>query len=127
MIIGYARVSSVDQNLERQLDNLKTFGVEKIFTEKQSGKSVENRPVFQEVLNFVRMGDRFVVESIDRLGRNYDEVINTVNYLKDKTRIEKSLLQAHFRSVNYCHYNFVEHRTLIYVSGSYAVGAKIQL
>ena len=84
MIVGYARVSSVDQNLERQLDNLKTFGVEKIFTEKQSGKSVENRPVFQEALNFVRMGDRFVVESIDRLGRNYDEVINTVNYLKDK-------------------------------------------
>ena len=50
MIIGYARVSSIDQNLER-LDNLKTFGVEKIFTEKQSGKSVENRPVFQEALN----------------------------------------------------------------------------
>ena len=84
MIIGYARVSSVDQNLERQLDNLKTFGVEKIFTEKQSGKSVENRPVFQEALNFVRMGDRFVVESIDRLGRNYDEIIRTVNYLKEK-------------------------------------------
>ncbi|HCU8529441.1 TPA: recombinase family protein [Staphylococcus aureus] len=84
MIIGYARVSSLDQNLERQLENLKTFGVEKIFTEKQSGKSVENRPILQEALNFVRMGDRFVVESIDRLGRNYDEVINTVNYLKDK-------------------------------------------
>ena len=56
MIVGYARVSSLDQNLERQIDNLKTFGVEKIFTEKQSGKSVENRPVFQEALNFVRMG-----------------------------------------------------------------------
>jgi DNA invertase Pin-like site-specific DNA recombinase len=85
MIVGYARVSSVDQNLERQLENLKTFGAEKIFTEKQSGQiSIENRPVFQEVLNFVRMGDRFVVESIDRLGRNYDEVINTVNYLKEK-------------------------------------------
>ena len=78
------RVSSVDQNLERQLENLKTFGAEKIFTEKQSGPSIENRPVFQEALNFVRMGDRFVVESIDRLGRNYDEVINTVNYLKEK-------------------------------------------
>lgn len=76
MIVGYARVSSVDQNLERQLENLKTFGAEKIFTEKQSGQSIENRPVFQEALNFVRMGDR--------LGRNYDEVINTVNYLKEK-------------------------------------------
>uniref|UniRef100_UPI00210B26D1 recombinase family protein n=1 Tax=Staphylococcus aureus TaxID=1280 RepID=UPI00210B26D1 len=84
MIVGYARVSSLDQKLERQLENLKTFGVEKIFTEKQSGKSVENRPILHEALNFVRMGDRFVVESIDRLGRNYDEVINTVNSLKDK-------------------------------------------
>ena len=84
MIVGYARVSSIDQNLERQLENLKMFGVEKIFTEKQSGKSIENRPVLQEVLNFVRMGDRFIVESIDRLGRNYDEIIETVNYLKEK-------------------------------------------
>ncbi len=84
IIVGYARVSSIDQNLERQLENLKAFGVEKIFTEKQSGKSIEIRPVLQEALNFVRMGDRFVVESIDRLGRNYDEVIHTVNYLKYK-------------------------------------------
>ncbi|MEW2101022.1 recombinase family protein, partial [Streptomyces sp. NPDC012485] len=84
MIVGYARVSSIDQNLERQLENLKTFGVEKIFTEKQSGKSIENRPVLQEALNFVRMGDRFIVESIDRLGRNYDEIIGTVSYLKEK-------------------------------------------
>ena len=74
MIIGYARVSSIDQNLERQLENLKTFGAEKIFTEKQSGKSIENRPALQEALNFVRMGDRFIVESIDRLGRNYGSV-----------------------------------------------------
>ena len=84
MIIGYARVSSIDQNLERQLENLKKKKKKKIFTEKQSGKSIENRPVLQEVLNFVRMGDRFVVESIDRLGRNYDEIIETVNYLKEK-------------------------------------------
>ena len=84
MIVGYARVSSIDQKLERQRENLKAFGAEKIFTEKQSGKSIENRPIFQEALNFVRMGDRFVVESIDRLGRNYDEIIRTVNYLKKK-------------------------------------------
>ncbi|WP_288174177.1 recombinase family protein [Streptococcus pneumoniae] len=84
MIVGYARVSSNDQNLERQLENLKTICDEKIFTEKQSGKYIENRPVLQEALNFLRMGDRFVVESIVCLGRNYDEVIHTVNYLKDK-------------------------------------------
>ncbi|MBX5317017.1 recombinase family protein [Staphylococcus caprae] len=84
MIVGYARVSSIDQKLERQMENLKAFGAEKIFTEKQSGKSIENRPIFQEALNFVRIGDRFVVESIDRLGRNYDEIIRTVNYLKEK-------------------------------------------
>ncbi|MCG1432347.1 recombinase family protein [Staphylococcus epidermidis] len=84
MIVGYARVSSIDQKLERQLENLKVFGAEKIFTEKQSGKSIESRSIFQEALNFVRIGDRFVVESINRLGRNYDEIIETVNYLKEK-------------------------------------------
>ena len=51
MIVGYARVSSLNQSLERQLENLKIFGVEKIFTEKQSDKSI-----FQKALNFVRMG-----------------------------------------------------------------------
>lgn len=84
MIVGYARVSTIDQNLDRQIENLQSFGAEKIFTEKQSGKSIENRPVFQEALNFVRIGDRFVVESIDRLGRDYDEIIGTVSYLKEK-------------------------------------------
>ena len=84
MIVGYARVSTIDQNLDRQIENLYSFGAEKIFTEKQSGKSIENRPIFQEVLNFLRMGDRLIIESIDRLGRNYDEIIQTVNYLKDK-------------------------------------------
>src|SRR5699024_12289763 len=84
MIVGYARVSTIDKNIDRQIENLESFGDENIFTEKQSGKSIENRPVFQDVLNFVRMGDRLVVESIDRLGRNYDEIIQTVIYLKDK-------------------------------------------
>lgn len=59
MIVGYARVSTIDQNLDRQIENLYSFGVEKIFTEKQSGKSIENRPVFQEVLNFFENGRSF--------------------------------------------------------------------
>ncbi|MDK9861470.1 recombinase family protein, partial [Staphylococcus equorum] len=43
MIVGYARVSTIDQNLDRQIENLEAFGAERIFTEKQSGKSIENR------------------------------------------------------------------------------------
>src|SRR5699024_1775074 len=82
MIVGYARVSTIDQNLDRQIENLQSFGAEKIYTEKQSGKSIENRPVFQEVLNFLRMVDRLIVESINRLGRNDEKVIG--NPLIDK-------------------------------------------
>ena len=59
------------------MDKLKTFGVEKIFRKNNQG----NRPVFQETLNFISMRDRFVVESINRLGRNYNEIIR---YLKEK-------------------------------------------
>src|SRR5699024_10620428 len=84
MNIAYARVSTIDQNLDRQIENLKAFGAEKIFTEKKSGASMNDRSVFKEALNFVREGDQFIVESIDRLGRDYDEVIETVNFLKQK-------------------------------------------
>ncbi len=54
------------------------------FLLKKSGATIEQRLVFQEALNFVREEDTFMVEAIDRLGRNYDEVIQTVNYLKQK-------------------------------------------
>ncbi|MGO3600004.1 MAG: recombinase family protein [Enterococcus faecalis] len=84
MKVAYARVSTMDQNLDRQIDSLKNFGAEKIFVEKKSGATIEQRPVFQEALTFVREEDTFMVEAIDRLGRNYDEVIQTVNLLKQK-------------------------------------------
>ncbi|EMF0512095.1 recombinase family protein [Enterococcus hirae] len=60
------------------------FGAEKIFIEKQSGATITHRPIFQEALDFVREQDIFIVEAIDRLGRNYDEIIDSVNYLKKK-------------------------------------------
>lgn len=50
MIIGYARVSTIDQNLDRQIENFQSFGAEKIFTEKQSGKSIENSLLFKKRL-----------------------------------------------------------------------------
>ncbi|QYA46048.1 recombinase family protein (plasmid) [Macrococcoides bohemicum] len=84
MKIGYARVSSISQNLDRQIEILKENGCEKIFTEKVSGKTIKDRPVFNEALNYSREKDIFIVESLDRLGRNYIEVIETINTLKKK-------------------------------------------
>lgn len=84
MKVAYARVSALDQNLDRQIQELKKLGAEKIFIEKQSGATIEKRPVFQEALDFVRESDTFMVEAIDRLGRDYDEIIQTVNFLKKK-------------------------------------------
>ncbi|EOA3395654.1 MULTISPECIES: recombinase family protein [Enterococcus] len=84
MKVAYARVSSVDQNLDRQIQEFKKLGAEKIFVEKKSGATIEQRPVFTEALDFVRESDIFMVEAIDRLGRNYDEIIQTVNLLKNK-------------------------------------------
>lgn len=73
---GYVRVSSRDQNEERQLLAMRDFGVsnERIYVEKQSGKDF-NRPVYQRILAQMKKGDVFVIKSIDRLGRNYDEII----------------------------------------------------
>ncbi|HCK2148928.1 TPA: recombinase family protein, partial [Enterococcus faecium] len=75
---------SIDQNEQRQIEEMRKFGAEKIFIEKQSGATITHRPIFQEVLDFVRDQDIFIVEAIDRLGRNYDEITDSVNYLKKK-------------------------------------------
>ena len=74
--LAYIRVSSIDQNEQRQIEEMKQFGAEKIFIEKQSGATISGRPIFQKALDFVREQDTFIVEAIDRLGRNYDEFIN---------------------------------------------------
>lgn len=75
-IYGYARVSTKDQNEERQLIALQQFGVptEQIFLDKLSGKDF-NRPEYRRLIRRLKTGDVFVVKSIDRLGRNYDEII----------------------------------------------------
>lgn len=73
MIIGYARVSSVDQNERRQLDALKKSAAEKVYIDKQSGKNFD-RPAYQEMIDHLRKKDVLIVSSIDRLGRNYREI-----------------------------------------------------
>ncbi len=73
---GYARVSSRDQNLNRQLDMLAGFGVEPemVFADKASGKDFE-RPQWRRLVGMLEEGDVLAVGSIDRLGRNYEEIL----------------------------------------------------
>lgn len=84
MKIGYARVSSDDQNLSRQIEALKSAGAEKIYQEKKSGAAAENREQLQALLQFARQEDIIVVEALDRLGRNYDEIIKMVQRLDEQ-------------------------------------------
>lgn len=74
MIYGYVRVSTKDQNEDRQIIALREFGVKKIYLEKQSGKDF-NRPHYQMLLRKLKQDDVLVVKSIDRLGRNYEEIL----------------------------------------------------
>ena len=72
---GYARVSSWEQNEDRQLIGLKEVGLtgEMFFPDKQSGKDF-NRPQYKKLLRKIKKGDLLYVKSIDRLGRNYEEI-----------------------------------------------------
>ena len=73
---GYARVSSKEQNLNRQIDALTEFGLSprRIYSDKASGKDF-NRPQYRRLLRRIEHGDTIVIKSIDRLGRNYEEII----------------------------------------------------
>lgn len=84
MIVGYARVSTQEQNLDRQIESLKAYGCEEIFTEKVSGKTTKGRRIFQDCLAFLRKKDTLVVASLDRLGRNYDNITNVVRDLSTR-------------------------------------------
>lgn len=83
--IGYVRVSSLDQNPERQLEQVQ---LDRLFTDKASGKDTQ-RPELEELLSFVRTGDTVVVHSMDRLARNLDDLRRIVQDLtKRGVRIE---------------------------------------
>ena len=79
-VIGYKRVSTVDQNLERQ----DLGDVDKVFEEKLSGKSASDRPALQELIGYARDGDTVVVHSIDRLARDLRDLQDIIQTLNDK-------------------------------------------
>jgi DNA invertase Pin-like site-specific DNA recombinase len=78
--VGYIRVSTVDQNTERQLDGV---DLDRTFTDKASGKDTE-RPQLDAALKYVREGDTLVVHSMDRLARNLDDLRRLVRQMTDK-------------------------------------------
>lgn len=79
--IGYCRVSSIDQNETRQILKMKALNIESkyIFIDKQSGKDL-NRPEYQLMRRFCEEGDLIYIDSLDRLGRNYDDIITEWKY-----------------------------------------------
>lgn len=83
MKVGYVRVSTVEQNPARQDELMKSFGVDKVYSEKLSGKDTK-RPQFQEMIDFLREGDTLYVESFSRLSRSTRDLLDTVNTLNEK-------------------------------------------
>ena len=79
--IGYARVSSKEQNLDRQLEALQS--VSKVFSDKASGQSTE-RPQLQAMLDYLREGDIVIVAELDRLGRNNKDLTEIMNAIQQK-------------------------------------------
>ena len=80
MVIGYARVSTQDQNLDRQIDALQKAGCERIFNEKMTGTR-SSRPELQMMLMTIREGDTLVVESFSRLSRSTKDLLDMVERL----------------------------------------------
>lgn len=81
--IGYARVSSDDQNLDRQLEQLKAYNLDKVFTDRVSGKNVE-RPGFRQMMDYARDGDIIYVVSMDRFARNLNDLLSVTRDLQER-------------------------------------------
>jgi DNA invertase Pin-like site-specific DNA recombinase len=93
MLIGYARVSTVDQNLALQLDALTEAGCGKIFIEQMSG-AVADRPALHDALEFARSGDTLIVWKLDRLARSMKQLIETIENLRVRGIGFRSLTEA---------------------------------
>lgn len=83
MNVGYVRVSSLDQNEERQIEGLKKYQIDKWFTEKISGKNTD-RPKLKEMLGYVREGDTIFIHDFSRLARSTKDLLNIVEFLNEK-------------------------------------------
>ncbi|PZL77489.1 recombinase [Enterococcus plantarum] len=94
MLFGYARVSTKEQNLDRQIQKFNDLGIESryIFVDKQSGAEFD-RPQYQLLLHMLRSGDIVYLDSLDRLGRNYSGVIEEWKYITRKIKADIIVLE----------------------------------
>ena len=90
MLVGYARVSTVTQNEDHQMEALKKYGCEKIFLDKLSGKDTK-RPELQKMMDFVREGDTVIVTEFSRFSRSTKDLLSLVEQLTEKNVEFKSL------------------------------------
>jgi DNA invertase Pin-like site-specific DNA recombinase len=92
-VIGYARVSTSRQNLDRQIDAVTAMGATKVFADKMTGRTMD-RPQWAKCQEYLRRGDALVVDNLDRLGRTALEVIATVKRLTDEGIVVRSQAQG---------------------------------
>lgn len=93
MLIGYARVSTQDQNLDRQLDILKVAGCEKVYQEKITGTTKE-RPELKKLLENIRSGDTIIISDLTRLSRSTKDLFDLVDSVHGKGADIKSLKES---------------------------------
>ncbi len=91
MKIAYARVSSQEQNLARQIARLKAIPVDRIFAKKQSGKNFSERNKLKNLLFSLKKGDIVYVTSLDRLGRNANDLTKLIQLIREKGATFQSL------------------------------------
>lgn len=90
MVVGYARVSTVEQNIERQEVALQELGCERIYIDKLTGATLD-RPEFNKMMDFVRDGDTLIVSEYNRLSRSTMDLLTTLGILEDKGVVVKSM------------------------------------
>ena len=84
MKVGFARVSTKEQELNLQLKQLNDFGCEKIFKGKQSGTSIKNDEMLNDLIDFIRDGDQVIVTRLDRLGRSLKSILEAIDNIHNK-------------------------------------------
>lgn len=100
---GYVRVSAKDQKLDRQYAALEAAGVTRrnIYADKKSGKNF-SRPAYQRLMKRLRPGDLLIIKSIDRLGRNYKEIIEQWRIITQEKQADVKVLDMPLLDTTYC-------------------------